>query len=227
MVNKGVLENPEVVGEDEGVRWYYVPAVGKYVPSVTSVLDRGFPKNPGLIKWFINSTAEDIDKKSLEGRTKGTEAHDVIERCIKVGVDGKPNFRILNKQERVLIKGFINWYEANDVVFLGQEEAVYYCEDGVETAGRYDALAEVNGVKMVMDWKRSKAIYETYPPQGALYADALGIPDFGILRLCEKNKCAYQFKSYKTEEHLPAFKAAFHLASYLGIMKKRPEKDSG
>lgn len=220
---KGYLpKDVEVIGDF--IRWYFVPELQEYVPSVTSVLDRGFPKNPGLVRWFINTSKEEINKKSEEGRTKGTQAHEVIERTIKMGVNGKPNFTILSRYEKGLIQGFINWFEANDVVFISQEEAVYYCEDGITTAGRFDAVAKVNGVEMVLDWKRSKAIYEAYLPQIALYAKAADIKHAGILRLCEKNKCKYQFKEVSVEEHYKAFIHAFHLAEYLGIMKTKPTR---
>ncbi len=221
-MGKGLLpEDCKVEGEH--TRFYFVPEINDWVPSVTSILDKGFPKALGLMLWFKRNTEEHCKKISEEAMALGTEAHEIIERCIKMGVKGSPNFRILSAAEKEKIRGFIAWYKANDVTFLAQEQAVYICEEGIMAAGRFDALAIVNGVKMVLDWKRSKAIYESYAMQLSAYAKALGVEHCAVLRITDMTKKGYQFKAFNPEEHFFAFQAAFTLAKYNGIFKKKPD----
>jgi len=222
MPETGIIENA-IVEQVDYVRWYWVEQCGEWFPSVTSVLDRGFPKAPFLINWFKKNTPEFIEAKSSEGKEKGTEAHGLIERVIEEGVAGGIRTSILNSEEKDAIKGFITFTKETNIKYIAQEQAIFYNKNGIKVAGRFDAFAEVNGIDMVLDWKRSKSIYETYPPQVSLYADAMGCKTAAILLLNDSlNKKGYRFKTYDPAPHLIAFKAAYDMACYLGLLKKVP-----
>lgn len=213
MVSKGYLLDSSPVNEDKyGNRWYYVEELGEWAPSVTTVLSKGFPKGFGLINWFKNSTVEEIEAKSNEGKTLGTRAHKAVENYLN-GIEN-------TEEDRELMRGFLQWEEDSNVPILEQEKAVWLKDGDMLVAGRFDLRSE----DTIIDIKRSKGIYESYPPQIALYAKATGMPLGAILRLCDTRK-GYQFKKYTEEEideSYEAFKAAYVLFKYLGGLKGKP-----
>lgn len=218
--SKGLLQEPvETKGEWDGSRFYWVAELGRYLPSVTTVISRGFPTSPGLIKWYKETDFKSIESKSDEGKGKGTEAHAAVEAFIKNGC----RVSMVSLEDKRLIEGFLNWYNDVKPTFEMVERAIFYAEDGIEVAGRFDFIAIVNGERIMMDLKRSKSIYESYESQLALYAKAMGCKKAAILRLCEKNKKKFQYKEMNVEEGYEAFKAAYKLALYLGVNNKRPE----
>jgi ATP-dependent exoDNAse (exonuclease V) beta subunit len=73
-----------------------------------------------------------------------------------------------NEQAANAINAFRDWVKQNDVEWLAAEQRVYNRKQGY--AGTVDAVARVNGVFSVIDFKTSARIYEEYHLQVAAYS---------------------------------------------------------
>lgn len=98
---------------------------------------------------LIHAWAESFAKAKLED----TEVPDVSE----------------DLDERVLngINAFLDWYNAHSVKFVCAEQMVYSRLHGF--VGKIDAVAEVDGLKMLIDYKSGKYIYNEHLYQVAGY----------------------------------------------------------
>jgi hypothetical protein len=161
-------------------------------PSVTTIL--GMLDKPALLGWASNCAvdyiAENMEaikdpldvhrgEQVLEQARKayatkrddaacfGTQAHHAIEAYIN-GID--PEEYLKAEQSRNAFMAFKSWEEKNHVEWLETE-----CEVVSEThgyAGRFDAIARINGHKYLVDFKTSKGIYDEMKYQISAYLQA-------------------------------------------------------
>lgn len=208
----GKLENP-VVKEVKKQRWYQLLS-GRWAPSVTTVLARGFPVSYGLMNWFKNSTPEQIEQTGNVARTQGTLVHSIAERWAKE--------ELLNSDETYKIRGLINCKQALNFKIINQEFAVYYDKDDIRVAGRADFEIQLpDGRFGIVDLKRSSGIYPSYEAQVALYTKAMDY-NYGLIIQLVNTKKGYRIKEVNIEEGYQAFKAAYQLFKFLGGMKSCP-----
>lgn len=208
--------NGHMLEHDEEQHLYLLD--GKQLDGVTSLLSLGYPKSRGIYdwqtregaKWAIEAigdmspkdlTKEQLDaiiketpvayKKALEEAADiGTTVHDYcykIEKGLPVVLDGlNPHYDIINR----CCEQFDDWKSKlhDDIIFL--EELV--CSPEYQYAGRFDRLANRDGVVTLTDYKTSSSFYITQFIQMAAYAIAieewLGIEvqDIEIVRFDKK-----------------------------------------
>jgi len=167
---------------------------GVFVPAVTSVLSTTIAKQQFLMPWAVKmgaewfkencerftqaelSVTEMIDgikkaykRKSAGAIDLGRQVHEWCEQAIlwKLGeaeIPGMPE----NEQAVNAINAFRDWVKQNEVEWMAAEQRVYSRKHGY--AGTVDAVARVNGVFSVIDFKTSARIYEEYHLQVAAYA---------------------------------------------------------
>jgi hypothetical protein len=167
------------------------------VTSVTGVIDKSRP----LILWATRLTAKYL-KKYLEDSSVnkftseelipiideavinykdvqdealgvGTQAHDWAEQFALAQINGSDIPTVPdNATDELLnsINGFIDWYDKNNVKFLEVERMVY--SKSLEYVVIFDAVAEVNGKKVVLEYKTSKSLYTEYRFQASAYVRA-------------------------------------------------------
>ena len=116
----------------------------------------------------------------------GSEIHGLIENYIKNGVD--PRGKIRPEVENGFL-AFLEWEQAHGVKWIGSEKTVF--DDYIMVAGTVDAIAEIDGKRYLIDFKSSKAIYDEYKMQVAVYTKMYEnendyLEGAGILRL-DKN----------------------------------------
>lgn len=172
-----------------GSRFYVDPDNGAIkVPGVTSVV--GMAPKDFLTYWnakIVAETAvEQIDTvvrlaerdpagavDYLKGAPRrftraasdlGSAAHDLFERLARGEV-------INDRHVHVDIKRHVRWFrEFLDEIqpeFLHMEETVW--SDTHQYAGSFDAIAKVDGEVVVLDWKTSRAIYDSVALQLSAY----------------------------------------------------------
>ena len=167
---------------------------GQFVPAVTSVLSTTIAKQQFLMPWAVKmgaewfkencdrftqaelSVTEMIDgikkaykRKSAGAIDLGRQVHEWCEQAIlwKLGeaeIPGMPE----NTQAVNAINAFRDWVKQNEVEWMAAEQRVYSRKHGY--AGTVDAVARVNGVFSVIDFKTSARIYEEYHLQVAAYS---------------------------------------------------------
>lgn len=193
-------------------RWYCDTEHGFWVPSVTSIIQMGFPKGIGLIQWFKKNTEEEINRKSQESRDEGKRIHEIIERTIKGEEVGE--------QEKEDVRGFHQWVKDSGANAYDSEKLIF---DPVRLyAGTADALCEMGGQTYVVDFKKSQGIYSDYYLQVAAYAYSLGL-DRAIIVQLKDTKKGYAYKTLGPDEveeaYFKGFQPAYKIASYLGIFE--------
>lgn len=171
-----------------------------YIPSVTSctgIIDKSrmlIPWAVGLAGTYIKQYIEEnsspfttdqlllvVDEamrqhqiKKDEAASVGGQVHAYAEQFALAIIDRKvvpaiPD-DITDERIRAGINAFLNWFVSNDVQFLYAEKLVY--SKSLEYAGLVDAIANVNGKRMLIDYKTSKGVYTEMRYQVAAYCMA-------------------------------------------------------
>jgi hypothetical protein len=179
---------------------YRLEGSKEYLPSVTSctgIID----KSRFLIPWAVGLAGSHIRKyleensspftteqillvvdeamrqhqiKKEEAASIGGQVHAYAEAFAlsimeKKGVPAIPD-DVTDERVRAGINAFLNWFVENDVQFLHAEKLVYSKSLGY--AGLVDAIANVNGKRMLIDHKTSKGVYNEMRYQVAAYCMA-------------------------------------------------------
>lgn len=169
-------------------------------PSVTGIT--GQLDKPGLLVWAANCAVDHIEEnleavrdplknvheveailtaarkaynvKKVDAATAGTMVHDMIERHIKgeaVTVESLVHEdQDIQERARKGYEAFLSWESKNHVEWMYQE-----CEVISETvgyAGRFDAIARVNGHIYLIDFKTSSGVYPEMRWQLCAYRQA-------------------------------------------------------
>ena len=180
-----------------GSRFYVDPLTDEKVPGVTSILSQ-LPK-PFLQAWAAKMVAEfavdnfgayssmvmngqrqaaiDVLKGAPRRYTTeradiGTEAHDLFERITLGLAIGQ-----VHPDMAPYVEHFNQFLDDFSPTFLMSEETVW--SDEHRYAGSFDAIAEIGGETVVLDYKTSKSVYEETALQLAAYrfADHVVRPD--------------------------------------------------
>ena len=160
-------------------------------PSVTTVT--GILDKPALVQWAANCAVDyvagNLDRLKSdnvhEGEAVLSEARSAhrtvkdeaagngtkVHKAIELYIHGQDYSEILdNEESQTGFKAFLSWEEKNHVIWLETECAVYSINHGY--AGRFDAIAMVNGHRYLIDFKTSKGIYDEMKYQLCAYRQA-------------------------------------------------------
>lgn len=170
---------------------------GVQYPSVTTIT--GMLDKPALLSWASNCAVnyihdnidavkdpidvhrgEDVLETARKAyatlrdsaATSGTKCHKAIERYIEAGERTIEVEEILCDDEKAItgFEAFLEWESVNHVKWIEQECQVFSVLYGY--AGRFDAIAEVNSVRYLIDFKTSKGIYDEMKYQLCAYRQA-------------------------------------------------------
>lgn len=165
----------------------YKNADGIRVPSVTTFL--GVLAKPALIDWAWNLGIQQIDYKKVKDTAAdtGTLTHYLI-LCELKGIE--PDLSEWAEEEvestKHPMKCFHEWKEQHELEPILMEKPLV--SEKHQFGGTPDFYGLVDGVKTLLDFKTSKAIYSEYSSQVAAYAVLLRehghvVDDLEILRL--------------------------------------------
>lgn len=170
-------------------RFYIDPTnAHKKVPGVTSVV--GMEPKPFLVFWAAKEAATaavgnwDIVSRLIERDPKGaidylknahrrssgnasdigSAAHDAFERQAR-GETINP--RHVHADIKRHVQHFDEFLQQIQPEFLHLEETVW--DDNIHVAGSFDAIAKIDGETVLIDWKTSKAVYESVALQLSAY----------------------------------------------------------
>lgn len=162
---------------------------GKAVPSVTGLIGKGLPKD-SLVYWSAKSVAEyvadnpeaveqlrDMGREPMvqalksvpwEARDKaairGTDVHAIAERVV-YGEDVEVPAHLAGH-----VKGYVDFLDRFGVEPVLTERSVAH--RGLWYAGRFDLIADIAGVRWMLDNKTSTNVYGETALQLAAYAGA-------------------------------------------------------
>lgn len=165
-------------------------------PSVTSIT--GMLDKPALLSWAANCAVDHVadnleliksplsnvheveavlevarkayTQKRDKAADAGTMVHDAIEAYIK----GDDYLSLLEAKDPAIqdsvingFQAFLSWEQKNHVQWLESEVQIFCTSVGY--AGRFDAIANVNGHRYLIDFKTSKGIWPEFSWQLCAY----------------------------------------------------------
>jgi hypothetical protein len=227
---------------------------GVQYPSVTTIT--GILDKPALLQWASNCAvdfitenldeiknpvdvhrAEDIlDQarkayvvKKDKAADAGTQTHHAIEMYIS-GMDPYPSLKCEEASKG--FEAFLSWEKKNHVEWLQSEVEVVSVLHGY--AGRFDAIANVNGFRYLIDFKTSKGIFDEHRWQVCAYRQAFNemleegqrpIENLAILHL---DKITAEPNFVPVEKNIEKYTDLFnYLTVVFYLMKDRRLKNNG
>lgn len=184
----------------DDTHYYWVD--GEFFPSVTRILDVAAPKEYGLINWFKNNTAEDIEAKSKEAVDNGTLVHDACEKLLNGIEISIKDYPVRAKKALMSLASEdsqkLGWFETYKPTNITTEQMVASKE--LKYAGTLDLVCNINGKRCLVDFKTNKsAIYFSNKLQVMAYKKAYEestgdkIDECYVLRLGSQHKVGYEF----------------------------------
>ena len=188
------LLTPASVNFNEAEHVYQHKVTGEFYKGCTTIADS--MEKPFLAPWYAKEMANEILKAPFDAvkamtppefekfvtnakgagpriatkaKDDGTAAHDWFESWIKAKMitDMQLAPTPASKEANNAIEAFLSWIKQHEIAWLASEEVV--SSDFFKVAGKLDALAIVDGIPSLIDFKTSSQISESYPLQCAGY----------------------------------------------------------
>lgn len=175
-----------ILGKGDALNYWAAGCTVDYIVKNLEVLESG---DIHRIEDVLKKAKSAFKTVGTEAMAIGTEVHKAIEAWVKK----KEDYRGHNLNVQNALLGFHDWEHKNNVEWLHNEITVI---DEVNCyAGTADAVAMINGIKYLVDFKTSKAIYDEYRFQLAAYKYALQfeVEAVAVLRI-DKETGEFDFK---------------------------------
>lgn len=161
----------------------------KQYDSITKLLEHYlFEKMDRLIEWACNcGTYAQYQTKLQEAADNGTKAHTEAEEILRKYQNGEelPESPVTTFLEKFKPK------------VLSTEEVLF---DTIGVAGTYDALLDIDGQIVVIDWKTSKKVREKHKAQVAFYAKNTKASEGWVVLLGTNTKQGFSITRVKEEQ---------------------------
>lgn len=126
--------------------------------------------DPKMFEEFIMNAKGAAREKGDQAKQDGTAAHDAIEHVITAKMNGIKKYvpkKLETKESKNAFKAFVGWAKGKDINWLASEEVVASHE--YKVAGKLDAIAVVDGLTYLVDFKTSSQLSPDYLLQAAGY----------------------------------------------------------
>lgn len=148
---------------------------GKRLPGTTTVIGR-FKDSGGLLQWAFKQGQEGAShlyEKANEAADIGTAAHALIEYHIN-GSDKKPQeYLELSEDDQAKARNafdlYLKWEHQTGLKMLSKYQEIQLVSPEYSFGGTPDAIAEIDGKIVLLDWKTSNGVYQDYIIQLAAY----------------------------------------------------------
>lgn len=210
----GVTTVLKAVAAPALTQWAVDQTAAYAVANIEALLTRTEDQGWGFLRWYWKRTPDpnsgQIDLLNYhagvldEAAEMGRWAHSFLEATLLDTFEPTPMNELHDQMANVI--GL--WVLDNDIEVLATESTVY----GEGYAGTFDLLAEVNGVKMLIDAKTSRAVRDSHVAQlgalGAAHTMAVEV-DKGTKDAVAHTKTVGGAKTtrYFVPEVLPAFES--------------------
>lgn len=152
-------------------RWYKTPS-GKRYASVTTVLNATAPDKAGLREWRKRVGEAEATRITQQAAGEGTRVHAALEKIIQNQWSSFQAAQVM-PNVKALLNQMLPVMEAHVTAVHASELALY--SDRLRLAGRTDCICSWNGVRTILDFKRSNrpksfAMVQDYFLQTTAYA---------------------------------------------------------
>lgn len=195
-----LIEGKEVPGctsisglfSDDGWKFAWPPKLME--EQLLVILKSGIPLHEDHLKKAKNAWREKRDRSA----DSGTQAHSIIEKYIKTGLTEM--FVVENNEVENCVENFLSWEKAANPIWLASEIQVGSLKHSF--AGILDALAQIDGGIVLVDFKTSSGIKPDYNIQLAglcicLEEMGLKVDRRAILHLPKKGE--FEYKEIRTD----------------------------
>jgi hypothetical protein len=173
-----------------------------YAPSITWILDVGYPKGIGFYKWLANKGWDEAEALKSAAADKGSKIHQAIDYLLDgnvVKIESKfTNYEKgieeeLTAQEYEAVISFKTWFDKAKPVIIQKEFTVFSDDDSY--AGTVDLVCKIDGEEWIIDYKSGQYIWPSYELQVSAYKHAImGEFRLGILQIgYQRNKDKFKF----------------------------------
>lgn len=148
---------------------------GSRVPGTTTVIGR-FKESGGLMQWAFQqgkAGKASLYEDSQKACDIGTAAHNMIE-CHINGLPVDEPLKVLDKEmaSKALnaFEQYISWERQTKLKMLSKYQEIQLISPSLKFGGTPDAIGEIDGQIVLLDWKTSNSVYQDYLLQLAAYA---------------------------------------------------------
>jgi len=153
---------------------------GEKIPGTTTIISR-FKDSGGLMHWAAEQgrlmergIIKSLYDKAEKAADIGTVAHAMIEAHINKGAPEEVLFEMLsdNGDRTKALNAFdmyLKWEQQTGIKMLCKYQEIQLVSPEFKFGGTPDAIGEINGEIVLLDWKTSNGIYQDYMIQLAAY----------------------------------------------------------
>lgn len=197
----------------------YFLSSGEKVPGTTTIIGR-FKDSGGLLHWAFEQgklaqqgKIQRLYDKAEEAADIGTMAHEMIEKHINgEPLPNDPHPRALQAYNNAVV-----WLNQTRINVVSKWQEVQLVSESLKFGGTPDAIGELDGKLILLDWKTSNGVYQDYliqlaaykylweenfpdrPITGGMYLCrfAKDFPDFSAHYYAELDEALEQFKLFR------------------------------
>jgi hypothetical protein len=144
---------------------------GVKVPGTTTIIGR-FKESGGLLQWAFKqgqSGVSSLYEKRDEAADIGTRAHTLIERHI----NGERTKDIIKSETSVeavnAFEMYLKWAKQNKLKLLSKYQEIQLVSPTYQFGGTPDAIGQIGGETLLVDWKTSNGVHVDYLLQLSAY----------------------------------------------------------
>ena len=155
----------------------YFKKDGSKVPGTTTIIGR-FKDSGGLLHWaFEQGKLAQQGKilklydKAEEAADIGTLAHEMVELYLNGRNPLKALYNAGDKAEKAQLAfdNFLKWKQQTKINIISKYQEIQLVSEKYSFGGCPDAIGELDGKLILLDWKTSSGIYQDYLIQLAAY----------------------------------------------------------
>ena len=147
---------------------------GEKFPGTTTIIGR-FKDSGGLLHWAFKqgqSGARHLYEKAEEAANIGTAAHAMVEAHINGEDPQAALLKLFPEGESKAVNAFnmyLKWEKQTNIKMLSRFQELQLVSPEFKFGGTPDAIGEIDGEIVLLDWKTSNSIYSDYLIQLAAY----------------------------------------------------------
>lgn len=148
---------------------------GQRLPGTTTVIGR-FKDSGGLLHWAFKqgqSGASHLYEQAEKAADIGTAAHALIEFHINESEEKPKEYLELSNEDQTkadnAFEMYLKWEKQTGLKMLSKYQEIQLVSPALKFGGTPDAIAEIDGKIVLLDWKTSNSVYQDYIIQLAAY----------------------------------------------------------
>lgn len=157
-------------GKSAGLKYWGINIATENIRNaLLEKINQSIVVNSELIDLLVEVAKREPDRLKQEACDVGSQCHNAIDGLIK----GEKDYEkyLIDERAKRAFNNFMDWVKSNNIEFLSGDMPVVSIK--YKFGGRLDALGKINNEIVILDWKTSNEIRQSYAYQVGGYAIAL------------------------------------------------------